>query len=285
MSAIPTQPEALAKPRSRSGTGVLGPWSILRQNRVLIARMTRREIESRYRGSMLGMGWAVLTPLVMLGVYTLVFAGVLRARWGEESGTGDFAARLFLGLIVFQILARILGESPGLLRQHKSFVTRMVFPVEVLPLVRVASALFDACAAFAVFLALGWAMSGPPAWTVVLAPIAIVPVVLIGLGAGWLLSALGAYLPDLGPIAATVATIILFLSAVFYPIDIVPETWRWAIVWNPVAASIDTARDLAFRPASFDAGRYAMLLVFGWACAWAGLAVFRRLREGFADVV
>lgn len=285
MSAIHTQPDALANPRSRSATGVLGPWSAVWPHGALIARMTRREIESRYRGSVLGMGWAVLTPLVMLGVYTLVFAGVLKARWGDGAGTGDFAARLFLGLIIFQVLARMLGESPGLLRQHKSFVTRMVFPVEVLPVVRAGSALFDAGAAFLVFLALGWALAGPPAWTVVLAPIAVLPVLLIGLGAGWLLSALGAYLPDLGPIAATAATIILFLSAVFYPIDIVPEAWRWAIEWNPVAASIDTARNLAFRPASFDPGRYAVLLAFGWLCAWAGLAVFRRLREGFADVV
>jgi lipopolysaccharide transport system permease protein len=234
---------------------------------------------------MLGLGWAVLTPLVMLGVYTLVFAGVLSARWGEQAGTGDFAARLFLGLIVFQVIARMLGESPALLRQHKSFVTRMVFPVEVLPMVRVGSALFDAAASFVVFLALGWALSGPPAWTVVLAPIAVLPVVLIGLGAGWLLSALGAYLPDLAPIAATAATILLFLSAVFYPIDIVPEAWRWAIAWNPIAASIDTARNLAFRPGSFDAVRYIILVAFGWGCAWGGLAVFRRLREGFADVV
>lgn len=247
--------------------------------------MTRREIESRYRGSLLGMGWAVLTPLVMLGVYTLVFAVVLKARWGEEAGTGDFAARLFLGLIVFQVLARMLGESPSLLKQHKSFVTRMVFPVEVLPVVRLGSALFDAGAAFAVFLAIGWAMAGPPAWTVVLVPLAILPLAMMSLGAGWLFSALGAYLPDLGPIAATLATIILFLSAIFYPIGIVPDTWRWAIEWNPVAASIDTARDLAFRPAAFDPVRYALLLAFGWACAWAGLAVFRRLREGFADVV
>lgn len=285
MTAIRTQSEAMARPGSSTGTGVLGPWRAFSAHRALIGRMARREIESRYRGSMLGMGWAVLTPLVMLGVYTLVFAGVLKARWGEGAGTGDFAARLFLGLIVFQVLARMLGESPGLLRQHKSFVTRMVFPVEVLPVVRAASALFDAGAAFLVFLALGWALSGPPSWSVVLTPIALIPVLLMGLGAGWLLSALGAYLPDLGPIAATVATIVLFLSAVFYPIDIVPEAWRWAIEWNPVAASIDTARDLAFRPASFDPARYALLLAFGWCCAWAGLAVFRRLREGFADVV
>lgn len=285
MSAIQGQPDALPSPVARGARGVLGPWRVVWSNRGLIARLTAREVGSRYRGSALGLGWAVLTPLVMLGVYTLVFAGVMRARWGEESGTGAFAARLFLGLVVFQVFARMLAETPGLLGQNRSFVTRMVFPVEVLVPVRLGSALFDAGMAFVVFLALGWVIAGPPAWSVVLAPLAVVPVGLIGLGVGWLLCALGAYLTDLGPIAATLATMVLFLSAVFYPVEVVPEAWRWAIAWNPVAAAIDTARGLAFAPASFDAVRFVALLVFGWVCAWGGLRVFMRLREGFGDVV
>jgi len=295
MSSIQGQP-ATVSPRpasgvsARAGAGglvdrVLGPWRAIASQRGLIWRLARREVEARYRGSVLGMGWAVLTPLVMLGVYTLVFAGVLRARWGEDSGTGAFAARLFLGLIVFQVLARMLIESPALLRQHRSFVTKMVFPVEVLVPVRMCSALFDAGAAFVVFLLLGWALAGPPSWTVVFVPLSAVPLVLMGLGAGWLLCALGAYLTDLAPVAATVATILMFMSAVFYPIGIVPEAWRWVIAWNPVAATIDTARGLAFTPASFDPVRFAVLLGVGLVCAWGGLAVFRRLREGFGDVV
>lgn len=284
MSAIPAQPDALDPSAGRARAGVLGPWRVLRDHGPLIARMARREIESRYRGSLLGLGWSVLTPLVMLAVYTFVFAGVLRARWGD-AGAGDFAARLFLGLILFQVLARMLGESPNLLRQHRSFVTRLVFPTEALVPVRLGSALFDSGMAFLVFLALGWAMAGPPAWSVVFAPVAVVPLALMALGAGWAFAALGAYLRDLAPISATLATVVLFLSAVFYPAEIVPEPWRAFIRWNPVAASIDTARDLAFAPASFDPARFGLLLAFGWLCAWGGLAVFSRLKEGFGDVV
>lgn len=293
MTVLQTQSEAVPAPPSRGPVGppggVFGPWRAIVARRSLIWRLARREVESRYRGSALGMGWAVLTPLLMLGVYTLVFAGVLKARWvtegGGDSGTGAFAARLFLGLIVFQVLARVVGEAPALLRQNRSFVTKMVFPVEVLVPVRMCSALFDAGAAFVVFLLLGWALAGPPAWTVVFVPLSIVPLVLMGLGAGWLLCALGAYLTDLGPVSVTLTTVVLFMSAVFYPIEIVPEAWRWAIAWNPVAATIDTARGLAFAPASFDPLRFGALTVFGAVCAWGGLAVFRRLREGFGDVV
>lgn len=290
MTALPAQPEHLTAGLSGvQGSipgGVLGPGLVIWRHRSLIGRLARRDIGARYRGSVLGVSWAVLTPLLMLGVYTFVFSGVLRARWGEGAeGTGDFASRLFLGLILFQVLARMLGETPGIMKQNRALVRKVVFPVEVLVVVRLISALFDAAAGFVVFLVIGWLMSGAPAWSVVLSPVAVVPVALMSLGAGWLLAGLGAYLTDLGPIAATGATVILFLSAVFYPIGIVPESYRWVIAWNPVAAVIDTARGLAFRPVSFDAVRFCVLLGFSWLVAWAGLLVFRRVRGGFSDVL
>jgi lipopolysaccharide transport system permease protein len=297
MSALPAQFEHRPKQTRGIPAGVFGPWTVAWRHRSLIGRLVRRDIDGRYRGSALGVGWAVLTPLLMLAVYTFVFSGVLGARWGgavqgvEGGGAasgghaGDFAARVFVGLILFQILARVMGETPGLMKQNRGLVRKVVFPVEVLVVVRLGSALFDALAGFAVFLAIGWMLAGAPAWTVVLAPVAALPVALLALGLGWALAGLGAYLNDLAPIAATLATVILFMSAVFYPVDIVPEAFRWAIEWNPVAVAIDTARGLAFRPASFDAARFAVLLGGSWLAAWAGLAVFGRVRGGFSDVL
>lgn len=294
MSSLPAQLERRPTPTRGIPAGIFGPWTVAWRHRSLIGRLVRRDISARYRGSALGWGWAVLTPLLMLGVYTFVFSGVLGARWGgavegvERAGaghTGDFAARLFVGLILFQILARVMGETPGLMKQNRGLVRKVVFPVEVLVIVRLGSALFDAVAGFSVFLAIGWMLAGVPAWTVVLAPAAAVPVALLALGIGWALAGLGAYLDDLTPIAATLATVILFMSAVFYPASIVPGAYRWAIEVNPVAAAIDTARGLAFRPSSFDAVRYVLLLGVSWLVAWAGLAVFGRVRGGFSDVL
>jgi lipopolysaccharide transport system permease protein len=290
MTALPAQSDRLTDRLSGAPegipAGVLGPGRVMWRHRSLIARLARRDIDARYRGSVLGIGWAVLTPLLMLGVYTFVFSGVLGARWGEGAEhTGDFAARLFVGLILFQVLARMMSETPGLLKQNRPLVRKVVFPVEVLVVVRLVSALFDLLAGFLVFLAVGWLMAGPPAVSVVLVPLAALPIALMALGCGWLLAGLGAYLADLAPVAATAATVILFMSAVFYPAEIVPEPYRWVIDWNPVAASIDTARGLAFRPATFDAVRFLVLLGFSWLVAWAGLGVFRRVRGGFSDVL
>lgn len=281
------------EPAPARGTGagggvlgvVLGPWLVAWRHRSLIWRMARRDVTARYRDSALGWAWAVLTPLMLMAVYTFVFAVVLKARWHGQAGTGVFASRVFLGLIVFQVLGSMMGQTPALLRQQRSLVKKVVFPLEALVLIRLAVAMFDFAMGYLVFLGFGLAIGVSMGWGVLLAPVAVIPVALLGVGMGWLLSGLGAYLTDLGPIAGTLATMIMFLSALFYPIENVPESWRWAIAANPVAGAIDTARGLSFDALRFDAGRYGLLLVLGWCAACAGLAVFRRVRGGFADVL
>ncbi|MFK7883157.1 MAG: ABC transporter permease [Phycisphaerales bacterium] len=269
--------------------GLVAPVLVAWTHRSLIDRMARREIAARYRGSMLGLGWAVITPLVMLGVYTFVFAVVLKARWSvagsDAGGTGAFAARLFLGLILFQILASMMTETPALLRQNSGLVKKVVFPLEALVMIRLQVALFDFLAGFLVFLAIGWLIGGGMSWGILLVPLAALPVALLGLGIGWLLSGLGAYFSDLSPLAATAATFLMFMSGVFYPTEIVPERWMWVIDFNPVAQALDAARGLAFEPMRFDAVRFGILVIASWIVALVGLAVFRRVRGGFADVL
>jgi len=268
---------------------IFGPIRVAWTHRALIDRMARREIAARYRGSVLGLGWAVVTPLAMLGVYTFVFAVVLKARWtvagSDAGGTGAFAARVFLGLILFQLVSSMMTQTPTLLRQNRSLVKKVVFPLEALVLIRLRVALFDFATGFVVFLAVGWLIGGGIGWGVLLIPVAAVPIALLALGIGWLLSGLGAYLNDLAPLAATASILLMFMSAIFYPVEIVPERWSWVIDYNPVAAAIDNARGLAFEPMRFDAVRFGLLLVASWVAAVLGLAVFRRVRGGFADVL
>lgn len=297
MSAITRQDERIPdtiradKPGRAGGLAgpLIGPASVVWTHRSLISRMARREISARYRGSALGYAWAIVTPLVLLAVYTFVFAVVLKARWSvagsEAGGTGAFAARVFVGLILFQLVASMMTQTPLLLRRHNALVKKVVFPLEALVVIRLAVALFDFAMGYAVFLAIGWLISGDLTLGVLLVPVAAVPLAMLGLGLGWLLSGLGAYLNDLEPVAGTAVTLILFMSAVFYPMEIVPDRWSWVIHLNPVAAAIDTARGLAFAPIRFEPLRFGLLLLGAWASACVGLAVFRRVRGGFADVL
>src|SRR5260370_1721382 len=118
-------------------------FASLWHNRELIAQLTRREVLSRYRGSMLALAWSFFNPLLMLVVYTFVFSVVFKARWGTgDESKADFAIVLFVGLIIHGLFAECVNRAPGLILANVNYVKKVVFPLEILPLVASASALF-----------------------------------------------------------------------------------------------------------------------------------------------
>lgn len=109
------------------------PLAVAWRNRALVTRLARREIESRYRGSLLGLTWSVATPLLMLAVYTFVFSVVFKARWGTGSERkGEFALILFSGLITFGLFSECTNRAPGMILESISYVKKVVFPLETL---------------------------------------------------------------------------------------------------------------------------------------------------------
>ena len=124
----------------------------LRQQRTLLWRLTQREVVGRYRGSLLGWGWSLVYPLLMLGVYTFVFSTVFKARWPDlqQAGSLGFAVNLFAGLIVFNLFSECVGKAPTLIVSQPSYVTKVVFPLDTLAAVAVAAAGFHACTSLVV---------------------------------------------------------------------------------------------------------------------------------------
>ena len=152
----------------------------------------------RYRGSYLGIAWSFLTPIVMLGIFTLVFGVVLKTRWGlETEGTLDFALVLFAGLIVYTVLAECANRAPAIILSQPQYVKRVKFPLEVLPVTLLVSALTHAVASFLILLVAVWAGSGTFHWTVVFVPLALLPLVMLCLGLGWFLASLGIFFRDI----------------------------------------------------------------------------------------
>ena len=106
------------------------PFCSAWENRALILRLAKREIEARYRGSVLGIVWAFLVPLLMVGVYTFVFSMVFEIRWAlPPGGQGAFALLLFSGLILFNLFSECVNRAPGLLLEHVTYIKKVVFPV------------------------------------------------------------------------------------------------------------------------------------------------------------
>jgi lipopolysaccharide transport system permease protein len=257
------------------------------QKRDLVLQLVKREVLGRYRGSMLGVGWSLVHPIVMLVIYTFVFGFVFRIRW--EGGIGDnkveFAIVLFCGMIVFNIFAESFMRSPALIVAQPSYVKRVVFPLEVLPVVTVLSALFHAAISFVVLFVLLIAVRGAPHATALLLPVVLLPYVLLCLGVAWFLSALGVYLRDIGQVAQMAVTALMFLSPLFYPVSALPEAVRPLFLFNPLTFPIEETRAVLFFGRTPDSFVLAAYFAFSLVVMWAGFAVFQRVRRGFADVI
>ena len=171
------------------------PFEALRsmwRNRELIRAMTWREIAGRYRGSALGMLWSFISPLLMLGIYTFVFSVVFKARWSDASSSrSDFALGLFAGMLVFSVFSECVTRAPGLVLANPNYVKKVVFPLEILPVVSLGSSLFHMAIGLVVWLLFHLVAAGPPPVTALLVPVVVLPLAMLALGLSWLLAALG----------------------------------------------------------------------------------------------
>lgn len=270
------------------------PWSpdaLLRTfgvHRELIARMVRREVVGRYRGSALGLAWSFFNPLLMLAIYTVVFSGIFKARWnagGEPESIGHFATVMFAGMIVLNLVTEVLTRSPSLILSNPNFVKKVVFPLEIYPIVTMGAALFHLLVSVGVLLLALLAIEGAVPWTVLWLPAVLVPLVLMTLGASWILASLGVYLRDVAQAIGLACSALMFLSPIFYPLSAVPETFRPVIAANPLTFVIEQTRRVLIAGQSPDWAGLALSGVGAVAFAWLGYVWFQRTRKGFADVL
>jgi lipopolysaccharide transport system permease protein len=256
------------------------------RNRNLIGVLVRREVVGRYRGSFLGILWSFFNPVFMLAVYTFVFSVVFKARWNADSDSKtEFALVLFAGLLVFNLFAECVNKAPNLILANVNYVKKIVFPLEILPLVALGSAVFHSLISLAVWLVAYLAFFGLPPPTVLLLPVVILPLALLTAGVSWGLAALGVYLRDVSQFIGIVTTVLMFLSPIFYPASALPPEYRNVLLFNPVAPGIEQAREVLFWGRTPDMSLWLPYLAATSMVAWLGFAWFQKTRRGFADVL
>jgi lipopolysaccharide transport system permease protein len=252
----------------------------------LLSSLVRREVRGRYRGSVLGLFWTAINPLLLLATYTIVFSVVFKARWGHGvESQGDFAAMLFVGMVVHGLFAETLLRAPTLIRSNVNYVKKTVFPIEILPVVTVGAAVVHAAVSLSVLtLAVLVRRHGLPL-TACWLPLVIAPLLPLTLGIAWLLASLGVYLRDIGQPIGLVMTLLMFGSPVFYPVDALPAAVRPWLNLNPLTLIIVQARTVLLEGQAPDATALAAYLVVALMVAWGGYAWFQKTRKGFANVL
>jgi lipopolysaccharide transport system permease protein len=254
-------------------------------HRHLIFQLTRKEVVGRYKGSLLGLAWSFLQPLCLLFIYTAFFSEVFHARWAATSGKGAYATALFAGLIIYTVFAECITRGTQLIVGNASYVTKVVFPLEILPWVSSLTAIYHALISVLVLVVFVWWFNGRVPATFVLFPIVLVPLVLLSTAAGWLLASIGVYARDMGQTTSLIVIALLYTSPVFFPLAQASAGMRVVMHLNPLTFLIEQTRAVMLwdqRPDWSGLASYSAVCMM--AC-WLAYAWFQRTRGGFIDVL
>jgi len=266
------------------------PLSLLRslwRNRQLIAQMTRREVVGRYRGAVLGIAWSFFNPLLMLSIYTFVFSFIFKSRWGvnPDETKIQFAMVLFVGMIVHGLFAEVLNRAPSLILANVNYVKKVVFPLDILPVIAIGAALFHSLVSLGVLTFAFLLFNGYLNWTAIFIPFVLLPLIIITLGFAWMLASLGVFLRDAGQTIGIITTVMMFLSPVFYPVTALPVELRPWLMTNPLTFIIEQAREVLIWGHLPNWMGLSIYTLTAAVVAWAGYVWFQKTRKGFADVL
>lgn len=261
-----------------------GPLADLLVHRNLLRTLVARDVSARYQGSTFGLLWAIATPLLMFCAYWFFLGIVMGARWGGARPE-HFPLMLFAGLLVHQFVAEVLNRASSLIVGHATYVSKVVFPIQVLAWMTVATAGFNLLVSCAILLLGQFAVLGAAPVTWMWLPLVLLPLLPMLAGFSWFLSSLGVYLRDIEQVVPLAVTMLMFLSPIFYSVEMVPERFRSVIWLNPLTSVIEQVRRVTVLGMAPDLGELALFTVVGLAVMLAGYWWFERTRKGFADVL
>lgn len=275
---------------SRRPSFLATPVQMLRSmatHRTILRQLVRRDVHSRYRKSVLGMVWALLTPLLTFAVYAYVFSAILEIRFPSRVPDVDhnYGIVLFSGLMLHFFITEVLTRSPTLIVENVNFVKKVVFPLETLPVVAVGSAVVTLGFNFVVLLLALLFFEGRLPVTTLLVPMVWLPFVAMVLGISWFLSSIGVYLRDIGHVVGILSTVMLFGSPILFPVETLPDTLQTLIWLNPLSVPVEATRDLVLwgvLPSLRGLGIYTAVAA---ATVWLGAYWFQCTKRGFADVL
>jgi len=260
--------------------------SDLWEHRELLWQFTRRNVELRHKGSHLGLVWSFLNPLLMLGLYVMVFGYIFGGKFGVVEGEThiDYGLGIFLGLTLFHFISETLGTAPSVILGNPNFVKKVVFPLEVLPAANVGSAAVHLVISLTLTL-IGIIWLGPGLHIGLLwLPVIMLPLFLMALGISWLLSAVGTFFRDVAQVIGFINMVLLWTSGVFFTAHKYAEAWVY-LRYNPLLLAIDLARNAALWEHPLSIAHLLYVYAWGLALCFFGHYAFRKLKPVFADVL
>ena len=264
----------------------LYPVRSILSNRKLIGSMVKRDILSRSRGSFGGALWTFLNPLLLMATYFFVFGVVLQTKFAGDASRTGYVLYFLAGMLPWLPFSEAVGRSPYVVIDHRTFVKKLVFPLETLPVNLVLAGIVTEVFALAIFFASLLAIRGAVPSSVIWLPALLVPQLLLAAGFCWFLSALGVFVRDLGQIIGFLLTVWFFVTPICYPESQQLPAWvAHILAFNPMLILVRGYRAILLERHAPAAGPLLALWIGSAALALLGHAWFHGLRRSFADVI
>lgn len=254
------------------------------KHRELVAELVKRELRDRHVGQLLGTVWAYGHPLLLMMMYSLLFAYVFPTRFAGGTGQRDFALSVLSGIVSWLAFQDLLARSTTILSAHASLVKQIVFPIMVLPVKTAIAAALPY--SVALLFTIGYAaFSGSLTIMILTVPFLILTQLIAMIGVALMLSALGVFFRDLRDLVTIFCTVNLFAQPILYNPFATPDAMRWAFRFNPFSYQVWCWQDALY----FGGFQHPIAWVVYPSCAMLslgiGYAVFSRLRHNFGDAL
>ena len=266
----------------------ISPSDMLRnlyRSRSIIKQFTWREAIGRYRGTYLGLIWALISPLMTLVVYTLVFGVILKVGFASGGKLSVFVLNFFCGLIVYNVFAQCVGRAPILIRDNPNYVKKVVFPLEILPVAILGSSLIHGLLGLAILVPALVFFGAKLSATIWLFPLILLPLCALSLGIGWFLASLGVFLRDISEVVIVLLQLLFFLSPVIYSVSDLPPALQLLLRLNPLTTILEDSRRTLISGLSPEWGWWLGVTLVSLLVLQFGYIWFMKSKRVFADVL
>jgi len=253
----------------------------------LIIQLTKREIISRNRGSKLGQLWSIITPIIMLGLYFIVFGLIFESHFGvlKQENYYDFCLALFMGLTVFNVISDIVAASPTLILSQPNYVKKIIFPLEILPITKVFSSIYSSFFSIILTIILIPLSHSHLSVNILLVPIYYVPLIMLALGMSWFLSSVGVFFRDINQITGFLNSILMYSSAIVYSPSRIPHSVYVVLKYNPILILISELRGTILWGNQINMYNYIKVNIYCAFIMILGYIFFTKTRPYFAEVI
>lgn len=255
-------------------------------NKTLLKQLMIRDFTSRYKSGALGLAWAMINPLLMLALYSFVFVAVFQMRWGVNDTSGhNFVLLLFTGILVHGMFSEFVVRAPNLITSNPSYVKKVVFPLELIPLMPTLGAIVNFSLGLVLVLIMQFWINGEFSIYTILTPVIILPFIILLIGVSYIFSSLGVYFRDLSQISGLISTIAIFASPVLFPMENVPDAYRNLLYLNPITLVVEQLRSVIVLGQLPNLVHLMIYSGISIAVLTVGIFWFKIVKKGFSDVL